>query len=39
MHPVNLTEKLRSLPQILDAEEILECGQKKIIISLTSVFI
>lgn len=39
LHPVNLTEKLRSLPQILDAEEIIEGGQKKIIISLTSVFI
>jgi hypothetical protein len=39
IHPVNLTEKLRSLPQILDAEEILECGKKKIMISLTSVFI
>ena len=37
--PVNLIEKLHSLPQVLDTEEILEFGKKKIRISLTSVFI
>ena len=37
--PVNLIEKLHSLPQVLDTEEVFEFGQKKIKISLTSVFI
>jgi hypothetical protein len=37
--PVNLIEKLRSLPQVLGAEEVFEFGQKTIKISLTSVFI
>jgi len=37
--PVNLIEKLRSLPQVLDAEQVFEFRQKKIKISLTCVFI
>ena len=37
--PVNIIEKLRSLPQVSEAEEIFEFGHKKIKISLTSVFI
>jgi len=37
--PVNIIEKLRLLPQVSEAEEIFELGQKKIKIILSSVFI